>query len=297
MIRFGNETLAFKTDPITFTAESISWYLVTVNANDIACMGGIPKYLLTTFLFPQGSTTPEGAQAVFSRLLPACAEHGITLVGGHTEITHGIDRAIAVGFMIGTLSSHGIIRSSGAEPGDAILLSKGIPLAATALLAREFAGRLDLDPEALKRAQNLIYTPGISVVRDARIALESGGVSAMHDPTEGGLATGLAELAAASGCGLEVHWDRLPLMGLSERILGAFSMDPLGALASGSLLVCCRPDSAGAILSAWELSGILGARIGSMTASDRIILYRDGKAQALPEFKADEITKAFSPRE
>ncbi len=294
VIRFGDERLVFKTDPITFATDDIAWYLVTINANDVACMGGVPKYLLTTFLFPQGATTPEGAQAVFSRLLQACSEHGITLVGGHTEITHGIDRAIAVGFMIGTLSSHGIIRSSGAKPGDAILLSKGIPLEATALLAREFAGRLDLDPEALKRAQNLIYTPGISVVRDARIALESGGVSAMHDPTEGGLATGLAELAAASGCGLEVHWDRIPLMELSGKILGAFSMDPLGSLASGSLLVCCRPDTAGAILAAWELSGIPGARIGSMTSSDRLILYRDGKAEALPEFKADEITKAFS---
>jgi len=297
VIRFGKEQLVFKTDPITFATDDISWYLVTINANDIACMGGIPKYLLTTYLLPQGSTTPHGVQAIFSRLLKACAENGITLVGGHTEITHGIDRAIAVGFMIGTLSGHGVIRSSGAEPGDAILLSKGIPLEATSLLAREFAHRLDLGEEELNRARELIYTPGISVVKDAMVALEQGGVTAMHDPTEGGLATGLSELADASGCGVEVHREHIPFIDLSGRILGAFSMDPLGALASGSLLVCCRPHRAGKILAAWEKAGIPGGRIGSMTSSKRLVLYRGGMAEDLPVFQADEITKAFSVRD
>ena len=294
VIRFGDELLVFKTDPITFATDDIAWYLVTINANDIACMGGIPKYLLATFLLPQGATTPESASAIFSQLKEACAAGGITLVGGHTEITHGIDRPIAIGFMIGTISRHGIIRSSGAKPGDAILLSKGIPLEATALLAREFAHRLDLDGDTLKQAQDLIYTPGISVVKDARIALSTGGVTAMHDPTEGGLATGLSELAGASGCGVEVHLEDIPVIDCAERILSVFSIDPLGALASGSLIVCCKPENAGAILTAWEEDGIIGALIGTMTSSPDRILYRDGKPGPLPEFKADEITKAFS---
>jgi hydrogenase expression/formation protein HypE len=295
VIRFGDEQLVFKTDPITFATDDIAWYLVTINANDIACMGGIPKYLLVTFLLPQGATTPESATTIFTRLKEACAAGGITLVGGHTEITYGIDRPIAVGFMIGTISRHGIIRSSGAKPGDAILLSKGIPLEATALLAREFAHKLGLDEDTLKQAQDLIYSPGISVVRDARIALETGGVTAMHDPTEGGLATGLSELAGASGCGLEVRRESIPAIDLADRILSVFSIDPLGALASGSLIVCCKPENAVAILSAWEGAGIIGALIGTMTSSPELILYRDGKPEALPEFKADEITKAFKP--
>ncbi len=294
VIRFGDELLVFKTDPITFATDDIAWYLVTINANDIACMGGIPKYLLATFLLPQGATTPESASAIFSQLKEACAAGGITLVGGHTEITHGIDRPIAIGFMIGTISRHGIIRSSGAKPGDAILLSKGIPLEATALLAREFAHRLDLDGDTLKQAQDLIYAPGISVVKDARIALSTGGVTAMHDPTEGGLATGLSELAGASGCGVEVHLEDIPVIDCAERILSVFSIDPLGALASGSLIVCCKPENAKAILAAWEDAGIKGARIGIMTSLHELVLYRDGKPEKLPEFKADEITKAFA---
>jgi len=146
----------------------------------------------------------------------------------------------------------------------------------------------------LKQAQNLIYDPGIGVTRDARIALETGGVTAMHDPTEGGLATGLFELAGASGCGMEVHLEHIPLIALAEKILPVFSIDPLGALASGSLIVCCRPEYAQAILAAWSQAGICGANIGTITSSQGLILYRDGKQTPLPQFRTDEITKAFS---
>ena len=295
VIRFGETMLVFKTDPITFAVDDIAWYLVTINANDIACMGGIPEYLLVTFLLPQGSTTPQSAQALFSSLTSACERNAVTLVGGHTEITRGIDRPIAIGFMVGTLSQHGVIRSSDARPGDAILLSKGIPIEATSLLAREFPGRLDLDDAALRRAQNLIYDPGISITRDALIALSCGGVTAMHDPTEGGLATGLSELSSASGCGMEVHGESIRLVDLAEKILPAFSIDPLGALASGSLIVCCRSESAEAILAAWDQAGISGRHIGVMTRAPELILFRDGKPEPLPTFPADEITKAFSP--
>jgi hydrogenase expression/formation protein HypE len=294
VIRFGDVQLVFKTDPITFATDDIAWYLVTINANDIACMGGIPKYLLVTFLLPQGTTTKDSAHNIFSRLKDACTANHITLIGGHTEITHGIERPIAIGCMIGTLSRHGIIRSSGAKPGHAVLLSKGIPIEATALLAREFAHKIGLDEDTLQRVKNLIYDPGISVVRDANIALETGGVSAMHDPTEGGLATGLFELASASGCGMEVFLERIPIIELSKKILKPFSIDPLGALASGSLIVCCKSEFSGAILAAWEKAGISGALIGTMTTSKELVLYRDGKPGPLPEFKADEITKAFS---
>lgn len=293
VIRVGDEQLVLKTDPITFATDDIAFYLVTINANDIACMGGIPKYLLATFLLPQGATTPESANGIFSRLKEACAQNSITLVGGHTEITHGIDRPVAIGFMVGTIGRHGIIRSSAARPGDAILLSKGIPLEATSLLAREFGHRLDLDEESLRIARNLIYEPGIGVARDAQIALDAGGVSAMHDPTEGGLATGLSEVASASGCGLEVFLESIPRIELSEKILNAFSMDPLGALASGSLIVCCRHENADGILAAWRGAGIKGARIGVMTPSKDLVLHRGGKPGPLPQFRSDEITKAF----
>jgi hydrogenase expression/formation protein HypE len=294
VIRFGDQTLVFKTDPITFAVDDIAWYLVTINANDIACMGGIPKYMLVTMLLPQGATTPDTVHTIFSGLKKACAANDITLVGGHTEITHGIARPIAIGFMIGTLSGYGLVRASGARPGNIILLSKSIPLEATSLLAREVPERTGLDDNTLFRASRLIYEPGISVTNDARIALAQGGVTAMHDPTEGGLATGLLEIATASGCGIEVYMESIPILDLAHKILPKFSIDPLGALASGSLLVCCEEKSAPKIIKAWEDASIKGTAIGRMTNSKDLILYREDKPYPLPSFAADEITKVFS---
>jgi len=195
---------------------------------------------------------------------------------------------------VGTLSDRGLVRSSDARPGDAILLSKSIPLEATSLLAREVPERTGLDEDTLSRARELIYHPGISVVNEARIALAEGGVTAMHDPTEGGLSTGLMEIAAASGCGVEVHLERIPVLDLAHAILPRFSIDPLGALASGSLLVCCKEKSAAKILKAWEEASIRGTAIGKITKKKHLILYRENEPHPLPVFKADEITKVFS---
>jgi hydrogenase maturation factor len=294
VIRFGETKLVFKADPITFATDDIAWYLVTVNANDICCMGGIPEYLLVTMLLPCGSTTERSAHELFQSLKRACEANEVTLAGGHTEITHGIDRPIAVGFMIGSLSQHGVIRASDAGPGDAVLLSKGAAIEAAALLAREFPSRLDLDERTLERARNLIYDPGISVRREALIAMSTGGVTAMHDPTEGGILTGLYEIARASRCGMEISGDDIPIVEPAGEILAAFGMDPLGALASGSLIVCCRPELAQTIIDAWDKAGIRGRRIGTLTAQGDPFITRGGLRGPLRPFDADEVTRAFA---
>ncbi|HOJ13340.1 MAG TPA: AIR synthase-related protein [Deltaproteobacteria bacterium] len=294
VIRFGETMLVFKTDPITFATDDIAWYLVTVNANDICCMGGIPEYLLVTMLLPRGSTTEQSVHDLFVSLKRACDANEVTLVGGHTEVTHGIDRPIAVGFMVGSLSQHGVVRASDAGPGDVILMSKAVPIEAVSLLAREFPHRLDIDEETLAKARNLIYDPGISVRKEALIAMSVGGVTAMHDPTEGGIATGLYELACATRCGIRIDGDAIPVIEHARAILPVFGMDPLGALASGTLLVCCRPESAQRILDAWAKAGIPGTLIGTLTARQEHTIVRQGKQQELTAFDADEVTKAFS---
>lgn len=287
VVKVGNSRLIFKTDPITFLSEDLAWYLITVNANDIACMGGTPRYLLATVLLPQG-TTEKAVSDLFGDMRKASTAMGITLIGGHTEITHGIDRIIATGFMIGGLDGP-IIGASGARPGDMVLLSKAVPLEATSILARQIPHRLKLVEDDLKRARDLIFTPGISVVREAKIAA-SLGATAMHDPTEGGLATGLAELALASGCGLEVDASKIPILPLAASILPPLGIDPLGAIASGSLIACCPPDKAEPILKAWQDAGIQGNLIGRMT-SEGLTMLKDGAVMPLPRFARDELAR------
>ncbi|HHO77343.1 MAG TPA: hypothetical protein ENN05_13080 [Deltaproteobacteria bacterium] len=293
-IRFADQILLFKTDPITFASDKLAWYLVTINVNDIACMGGIPKYLLATFLLPEGKTSRASVEKLFSDLQKACTSYNITLVGGHTEITYGINRPIAIGFMIGTLAGDTVIRTSGAGPGDLVLLTKSIPIEGIAVMAQEKADKLGLDSKSLEKARNLIYDPGISVLKDAQIALAQGGVTAMHDPTEGGLATGLHEIAAACGYGITVKMESIPILNLAQEILPRLAIDPLGVLASGSLVVCCKEGFAGKILSAWKKNGIPGSIIGKITHAKEMILVHEGRMDPLPEFTADEITKMFS---
>lgn len=289
VIRVGDKKLIFKTDPITFLAEDIAWYLITVNGNDIACMGGTPRYLLVTMLLPEGIAAAE-VERLFSDLRQACGAAGITLIGGHTEVTFGIDRPIAIGFMIGYLEGE-IIGAAGARPGDTVLISKAVPLEAMSILARQVPERLGLDEATLQRARHLIHDPGISVVREAAIAAAIG-VTAMHDPTEGGLATGLIELAHAGGCGIEVDYDRIPVLDIAGKVLPALGIDPLGAIASGALLVCCRPEKAGAILDAWRDAGIQGTAIGRITQAGTRML-KDGRTLPLPEFPRDELTRVI----
>ena len=122
----------------------------------------------------------------------------MTLIGGHTEVTYDLPRPVAVGAMLGEVDKDRAVLTSGARPGDSIVLTKGVPVEGTALLAREASGALakaDVEPEVIKRAEGFLFDPGISVVRDAAIACEAVDVHAMHDPTEGGVATGLLEIA------------------------------------------------------------------------------------------------------
>jgi hydrogenase expression/formation protein HypE len=294
VLDFGDRLLVAKSDPITFAADEIGWYAVHVNANDIAVMGAVPRWFLATLLLPEGSSE-AGVRAIFASLGRACRELGISLVGGHTEVTGGLERPIVCGHMLGEAERDALVRGDGARPGDRLLLTKSIPLEATSILARERRGELlargwaavDLD-----RAAAVLSDPGISVVREARIAAERRAVSAMHDPTEGGLATGLRELAGASGVGLRVYWDRVPVHPDGADLCAAFGLDPLGAIASGSLLMASPPNRVPDLLDAYEHEGIACVEIGEVVPAEQGLILIEAKGEReLPAFERDEIAR------
>jgi hydrogenase expression/formation protein HypE len=296
VIEFGDRYLVAKTDPITFATDDIGWYAVHVNANDIATMGAEPRWFLATLLLPEGTRTSR-ALAIADQLARGCRELGIALVGGHTEVTVGLDRAIVIGQMLGEVARDALVTSAGARPGDAVLLTKGYPVEATSILARECRETLlrhGLDEAALDRAAAFLYDPGISVVREARLAAGLRAATAMHDPTEGGLATGLRELAAASGVGLRIHRDRLPLLPEAVPLCAALGLDPLGCIASGALLLTCRPTDTDRLLAAYAEQHIPCAAIGAVTEPEAGLVLVDGETEAeLPAFERDEIARLF----
>jgi hydrogenase maturation factor len=271
---------------------------VNVNANDVAAMGATLGWFLATILLPEDQTTEELVEQIFAQISNACARLGVAFVGGHTEVTYGLDRPIVVGQMLGEVAKDRLITSAGAQVGDAILLTKGVGIEATAIIAREKEAELRgrISDSELERARNFLYTPGISVVLDAALATANGEVHAMHDPTEGGLAMGLYELAWASGLGLILERDAVPIDPLTEKLCRLFDLDPLGVIASGALLLAVKPQDAPTIIQRLEEAYITAAQIGEMRPAEEGIKMRvGGKVVDLPMFPQDEIAKLFSP--
>ena len=298
LIDMGDRYLVAKTDPVTFAADNLGEYLVQVNANDLAVMGATPRWLMVTLLLPEGSR-PEAARAVFDQLRRACAALGVSLIGGHTEITPGTPRPIAVGAMLGEVAKEGAVFTSGAQPGDAVVLTKGYAIEGTAILARESADALraaGLDDGVIERAARLLFEPGISVVRDAAAARAAVRVHSMHDPTEGGLATALREMCEAAHVGAVVESAALPLLPECEAVCAALGLDPLGLIASGALLAAVAPGEAASLVAALEHEGIPARVIGRLTDHAEGMRLRTPEGERdLPAFDRDELARFLSP--
>ena len=297
LIDMGDRYLVAKSDPVTFASDELGAYLVQVNANDVAVMGATPRWLLVTLLLPEGAR-PETARAIFDQLRGACAALGVSLVGGHTEITHGIERPLAIGAMLGEVAKEDAVLTSGAQPGDAIVLTKGFAIEGTAILARESADALraaGMDDGAIERAARLLFEPGISVVRDAVIARDAVRVHSMHDPTEGGVATALREMCEAAQVGVVVESGALPVLAECEAVCAALGLDPLGLIASGALLAAVSSADAQSLVAALEREGIPARVIGRVTEQAEGMRLRTPHGEReLPSFDRDELARFLS---
>lgn len=294
VIEAGDRWLVAKSDPITFATEEIGWYAVHVNANDIVTTGARPMWFLATILLPEDEAEASLADAIFGQIREACDQVGATLVGGHTEITAGLGRPIVVGAMLGEVARDRLITPRGARPGDRLLLTKGIPIEGTSLVAREFAGRLAALPEGtLRRAREYLHVPGISVVRDAMRAVSAGEVHAMHDPTEGGLAGGLWELAEAAGVSLEVHEEAIPILPEGQAVCQVLGLDPLATIASGALLLAAPAKTAAAICAALAADGIPCTQIGGILQGFGVAMRRKGALEPLPRPPRDALAALY----
>ena len=290
----GPRYLIAKTDPITFTAERIGWYAVHVNANDIATKGARPLWYLATLLLPETLTTESLAEKIFDDTLEACRSIGVTLIGGHTEITYGLSRPIVVGQMLGEVDKERLVRASAARPGDVIILTKGVAIEGTAIIAREheLTAERVLSEEAMKRCRNFMYEPGISVLTEALAASSCGAVDAMHDPTEGGLATALHEVARAAGVGLLVHTEAISIFPETQALCDHYHLDPLGLIASGALLIMTSKKEADRVLARVAEAGIPAAVIGEITEKHRGVKMLTAQGmEDLPLYEQDELTK------
>ncbi len=288
------EVLILKSDPITFATDAIGNYAVLVNANDIATCGADPRWLLTTLLFPSQTSGSE-IQHIMRDLNRIALQYGITLCGGHTEITDAVTRPVVVGSLVGTVTRKSLVDKKSMQTGDKILFTKSVAVEGTAIIAREMADKLlsmgfsDTEIETCRR-----FLDRISILDEARIARDVGGVTAMHDVTEGGLATAAGELSIVGHHRLHIDMNRIPIYPQTQRICDKLNISPLGLIGSGSLLVCCNPKVEADILAAIQDAGIHVTCIGEvLEPGEGIEAVNGSQAVTWPVFEVDELARLF----
>ncbi|MDI3475991.1 MAG: hydrogenase expression/formation protein HypE [Thermococcaceae archaeon] len=291
-VDFGEKILVASTDPITGAVEDIGFYAVHVNANDVAVAGARPKWFLLTMLLPEGSDErlPERIMEEIDR---EAKKLGIAIIGGHTEVTPGLDRPIVIGTMLGEVEREKLVRPDGAKPGDAIILTKWAGLEGTSIIAHEKGGELEkvFGREFVEKAKSFIEM--ISVVKDALLANEIG-VHAMHDPTEGGIANGLHEMADSAGLGFRVVAERIPIREETRQICEFYKLNPLALISSGALLIAVRRDKAEAVVQKLLENSINASIIGEfLDQEDKRVIVEKGIEKPLERPVSDELWKVF----
>jgi thiamin-phosphate kinase len=288
VIQIGDKVIIAATDPITGSISDVGWLAVHVNANDIATFGVSPRWFLASIILPEKST-PDQLQQIVTQIDEACQNLGIAVAGGHSEVTGGIDRPIIAGFMIGIADKDKYVTSSGAQPGDSIIVTKTIALEGTSIIATEgeefFAKKIPATTiEHAKRLRS-----EISVVAEGVAAFETGYVTAMHDPTEGGLSGGLHEICDASNVGFEIYSDAVPLDPSTHIICSLLEISPMELISSGSMVICCKEENVNEVVNTIRTRGIMTSVIGRIVEdpSRRIIVTdSDGIPLERPETDA-----------
>ena len=165
----------------------------------------------------------------------------------------------------------------------------------TAIIAREFGDRLkNLGMAESEINSSRRFLASISIITEARIAAESGTVSAMHDVTEGGLATAAEELSVAGGYRIKIDMDTIPVFAETRNICRLLGIDPLGLIGSGSLLICCRQSGCESLISAIRRAGVDVTCIGEVLEEGQgVAAVKKAQPTPWPQFEADEITRLF----
>jgi hydrogenase maturation factor len=285
-------------DPVTGALKRIGWLAVNINANDIATFGVEPAFLFSCILLPDGAER-ETVETICVQMDKAARKLGIAIAGGHCEVTPGLTSPIVIGCALGIAEKGKYVTAAGAKNGDRIILTKSVGIEGTAILAsdRQEPLRETLNTATLRRAKNLFSQT--SVVKDAITAFTTGGVHAMHDPTEGGVIGGIYEMAEASNVGVNVLEARIHVLPETRSICRFFHIDPLHLVSSGALLIAAKPDASAKIVESLRQKRIRASVIGGFVSDpkERTLIGRDGTVQALLKPASDHLWQALAETE
>ncbi len=295
VINVGDKSLIVSMDPITGAIERIGWLAVNVNANDTATFGVEPAFFFSCILLPENANR-KIVETICAQMNKAAKNLGIDIVGGHCEVTPGLTYPIVVGCVMGLTEKGNYVTAGGAKLGDMLILTKSAGIEGTAILASDRGQQLKkvMSTTMLRQAKN--FYDQISVVKDAMTAYKTGGVNAMHDPTEGGIAGGVHEMADASNLGVKIFEEKIPVRPETTKICEFFRIDPLQLISSGALLISAKQEIAGKITEKLRQRQINASIIGEFLENphDRLIITKNGKTQSLPRPPSDHLWLALT---
>jgi hydrogenase maturation factor len=258
--------------------DMFGWYTVHIGASDIAVMGVRPQYMTYSLLLPP-ETSDADLRTIVDSVHRTAVELGIAIVGGHTGYYPGFAAPTIGGITVFAIAEKdAYVTPAGARPGNLVILTKGPAIETAGILSvlreadllKKYPEKMVWDAQALCRQ--------MTVVEDALTAMAAGGVTAMHDATEGGVIGGLFEVADASGVGMVIDESRFVYPDEVRMVCEEFCIDPVAAIAEGSLIITADPASSEKIIEALARAGIRSSVIGSVTAdpSTRSMKRRDG---------------------
>ncbi len=294
VLDIGDKSLIVSMDPITGAVERIGWLAVNVNANDVATFGVEPAFLFSTIMIPKNAGR-NLVESISTQMSAAAEKLGIAIVGGHCESTYNLSNPIVVGCILGLTEKGRYVTAGGAKPGDKLILTKSAGIEGTAILAtdREQTLKKTMSNTILQASKN--FYNQISVVKDALTAYKTGGVHAMHDPTEGGVAGGIHEMADASNVGVRVIEEAIAVQTETAQICRHFNINPLQLIGSGALIVSSEAESASQILRNLKSEGVQASVIGEFTEKpeSRVLMQKDGSVKVLPRPLSDHLWTAL----
>ncbi len=273
LTRIGDEVLVSHVDPIVGAIGNIGWLAVHVACNDIATSGAPPRWILLLVLVPTEDDM-DLLEQIMRDAKRASNEISVSIIGGHTGYSAGLSRPLVAVTALGIATDRKPLRTSGAQVGDHVLITKSIALEGTAILAQDFADvalRSGLTRQDLETARKLMTE--MSVVQEALVLAEHGATS-MHDVTRGGVLETLLEIALLSNVGISIDASRVPILPVVSRFTRAFQFDPLRMISSGTLAATVPPDRMSRVTDSLKKAGVPFADVGRVTDGVGVLLLR-----------------------
>lgn len=256
-VDLGDRQLVISADPLSMASEQLGRIGIHVVCNDVAASGARPRWITNTMFLPNDD--PNVLETITSQLHATALQLDLSIVGGHTEYNPDLSRPLLSLCAFGTTDR--FVPTGGAEPGDVVLMTHAAGIEGTAILATDFEDRLrdaGVDTDIVDRGAEMIDDIG---VLEAAMACRSS-ASAMHDPTEGGIVTGLVEMAHASGVTIEAHREQIDVHPETTTICQAMGIDPLAIFGSGALIVAVSPEQAASLQGDLMENGVESSIIG-----------------------------------